>query len=120
MAVTFSNPAGFIEQSYRGYQTAASVEKSIAALEHCAAEIRRQKQPVLVLIDITKLRRTTLAARRAGLSGIKTVAFDKAAMYGPMWTQNLVNTLALVAGKKHKVRAFDDRSEAVRWLKSKR
>ncbi|MBI4033815.1 hypothetical protein HY379_02330, partial [Candidatus Saccharibacteria bacterium] len=112
---TFIHPSGFIEQSYKGTQTAKSVQEGIGQLRKCATKLKKQKKPLLVLIDISELKGTNAEARKAGLEGIKTVHFKKAAIYGPLWTQVLVNSLALIAGQKNKVKAFDNRVEAVGW-----
>ncbi len=120
VAETFINPAGFIEQHYKGYQSAPSVIAGIKKMKHCIQALQKQEKPALVLIDITQLTGTSAASRKAGLDGIKSVNYDKAAMYGPTWTQVLVNTLALVGGKSKTVKAFENRSQAIRWLKSKK
>ena len=111
------NPAGFIEQHYIGYQTEKSTNEGIYQLEILAAKLRKRRKPVLILIDITKLGGTSAGARIAGINGMKRVRYKRAAMYGPLSTQVLVNTLALIAGKQHTTKAFGDRATAIKWLK---
>jgi hypothetical protein len=113
----FLNPSGFIEQCYIGYQTEKSTAEGIAELEKLAAKLRAQRKPVLILIDITKLGGTSLGARVAGINGMKSVKYKRAAMYGSLSTQVLVNTLAMIAGKQDNTKAFSDRAEAIKWLK---
>lgn len=113
---TFWNPAGFVQQKYTGDQTADSVSKGMENIKKCAAKKLEKNQPLLILIDITELGRTDSASHSAGIKGIKSMDFERAAVYGPLQAQVLVNTLVLVAGKKNRMRAFSDRSDAVKWL----
>lgn len=110
------NPAGFVQQKYTGDQTADSVGKGIENMKKCAAKNLKTGRPLLVLIDITDLGHTDSAAHAAGIKGIKSMDFKRAAVYGPLQTQVLVNTLVMIAGKKNKMRAFSSRAEAVKWL----
>jgi hypothetical protein len=115
---TILNPAGFIEQSYVGYQSEKSVTEGIDTLEKLTNKLLKQGKPVLILIDITKLGGTSAKARLAGVSGMRKVSYIRAAMYGPLSSQVLVNTLALIAGTQDKTKAFSNRTDAISWLKS--
>jgi len=117
---TVFNPAGFVEQKYVGDQTAASVLRGRKQLERCAKKLLDEHKDLLILIDITELGKTDTESRIAGVRGIKSVPYERAAMYGSLSTQVLVNTLALVAGKKDNTRAFSDRTEALKWLLGRR
>jgi hypothetical protein len=114
---TYLNPAGFIEQKYIGYQTEKNTTDGIAKLQGIAKKLEAQHKPVLILIDITQLGGTSSSARMAGISGMRRVKYKRAAMYGPLSTQILVNTLAMIAGKQNKTKAFSDRAEALKWLR---
>lgn len=116
---TVWNPAGFVEQKYRGKQSAEAVKEGIKQLENCLGKNAQKGNPPLVLIDITELGATDTESHKVGIAGIRQVNFKRAALYGPLSAQVLVNTLALVAGKKNKIRAFGSRVEAIKWLQGR-
>ncbi|MBI5906645.1 hypothetical protein HY857_01185, partial [Candidatus Saccharibacteria bacterium] len=111
------DPTGFIEQRYSGRQTVTNIRKGIEQLDKHSKALLAKKMPVLILIDISDVvidfdRRIYMA----GVEGMRTVSFKRGAIYGPLPAQILINTLALVADKQRKIRAFGKRSEAVKWL----
>jgi hypothetical protein len=54
--------------------------------------------------------------RKAAAKAIKDIKFDRVALYGPLHLQVILTTLALVAGKRDKVKVFDSRAAAIKWL----
>jgi hypothetical protein len=122
---TFLSPAGFIEQHYYGSPSPTEVLTSIKELESLILHKRAGKDP-LVLIDISKITRVDLSIKMLGtrieaVKLMRSLPYKKAAIYGPVAIQVIVNTLATVAGTKvrHKIKCFNDRTEALKWLKSK-
>lgn len=116
---TFINPAGFIEQHYIGTLKLPAIKKAIEELGKIVEEQKAQKKPALVLID-TSLAATSLffntQAHTASIKGMKTIPLGRAAIFGPLVAQVTVNTLAMITGKKDKIRGFTSRQEAIRWL----
>lgn len=122
---TFLNPAGFVEQDYVGSQIPQDIHNAIKKLEEFAAGLNELDRPVLILVDISRVTKIDLGpkmlrARIAGVKAMRSIGFKKAAVCGPLQIQILVNTLAMVAGVHHKIRVFDNRIDAVRWLRGKR
>lgn len=116
---TFMNPSGFIEQHYIGRQTADSVTASANTLKKLVKTLRAQSQPALILLDISRLKIVfDKKAHAAAIKGLRAVKYDRGAIYGPVSAQVLLNTLSMVAGVQHKVRAFNGRADAVQWLKA--
>lgn len=113
---TVWSPAGFVEQKYIGNQDSASIKKGHDKLRDYSKKLSKQNKPLLILVDVTELGKTDTATHMVAIKGIKTIDFKRAAMYGPVATQVLVNTLALVAGKKDIIKAFANRTEALKWL----
>ncbi len=114
---TLLDPAGYIEQSYRGRQTTTDIRDGVKQLDKHSKALRAKKKPVLILIDISDVvidfdRRIYMA----GVEGMRTISFKRGAIYGTLPAQILINTLALVADKQRKIRAFGSRSEAIDWL----
>ncbi len=121
---TFINPAGFIEQNYVGSQTPQEILAAIKLIAHYSKKLQKQEKPVLILVNINQvtsidLSHRTFNARLAGVKAMHTVGFQRAAVCGPLSVQVLVSTLAMVAGTRSKIRVFDNRVDAVRWLRAK-
>jgi hypothetical protein len=122
---TFIHPAGFVEQHYTGFQTLNSVMSGLRDLEkHVNKVVEDKGKPALVLVDTTgltkvDLSRRMLGARQKGVALMRDLGFAKAAIYGPLAIQILVNTMAKIAGVNGRIRVFESRVDAIRWLKSK-
>jgi hypothetical protein len=117
----FINPRGFIEQHYYDGQTPESSLSAIKQLEKSIAKQQAQGKPVFIYVDSTRLKKIDLSSKmlHVRVKAAKTMKeqdFAKAAICAPLPVQVLVTTLALVAGKSKRVRVFDDRAQAVRWL----
>ena len=123
---TFIHPSGFVEQHYRGEQTLESVLEGMKQLERCVNKaVNEQKKAALVLADVTELTKVDLSrkmlkARKKAVELMRKMNYEKAAIYGPMPVQFMVNTMAMIAGKHNKVRVFENRLEALEWLQSKK
>jgi len=120
----FVNPSGFIEQKFIGNQTPKSVTDGVDQLIKLVRKLHDQKKQVLVLVDITGVPKITNSdamrgARRSMVKSMKEEPYNRIAVYGDMATQVLVNTMALIAGKRNKIRVFDNRIDALKWLKAK-
>lgn len=121
---TFLNPAGFIDQYYVGAQTPQEILAAIKRLGYYSNKLQKQEKPVLILVDVSRITKIdlsnrTLSARKAGIKAMRSVKYKRAAVCGPLPIQILVTTLALVAGAHSKVRVFENRLDAVRWLRAK-
>lgn len=121
--VTFDNPAGFIEQHYHGVQSADSVIRAVEELVKRAKRLRVKKEDVFILVDVSEVPKIDISgkmsrARQEAVNAMKDAEYDKIAVYGNVAVQIMVNTLALIAGRRDKVRVFASRIEALKWLKS--
>jgi len=117
----FINPRGFIDQVYFDTQTAESVLEAIKQLEHCAKKMQAQKKPILIFIDVSQLTKIDLSnkmrhVRMLAMDTMRKIKFKKAAVCAPLPIQILVNTMALVAGKRNRVKVFETRALAIKWL----
>lgn len=123
---TFIHPAGFVEQHYSGFQTLNSVLSGIKDLErHVNKVVKEQGKPALILVDTTSLTKVDLSrrmlnARKTAVRVMSELEYRKAAVYGPLAIQILVNTLAKISGKHKRIRVFENRLDAISWLKSKK
>lgn len=121
--ITFDNPAGFIEQHIKGRQSADSVMGAVEDLVKRSMKLKVKKKLVLILVDVTDVPgidtsgKMTEASKEA-VEAMMDAEYDKVAVYGDIAVQILVNTLAIIAGKRDKIRVFASRVEALKWLKS--
>lgn len=122
---TFIHPSGFVEQHYSGFQTLNSVLTGLRDLEkNVNKAVKDQGKPALILVDTTgltkvDLSRKMLGARQKGVQMMKDLDFKKAAIYGPLAIQILVNTMAKIAGASNRIKVFENRVDAICWLKTK-
>jgi hypothetical protein len=118
----FYNPAGFVEIHFMNEQTSDSVISAVNELVERSKKLNAKRQKVLVLADVTDVPKIDISgkmapARKQAVKAMTDAKYDRIAVYGNVAVQILVNTLALIAGKRHQIKVFSDRAEAVRWLK---
>jgi len=119
---TFYNPSGFIEQHFIGIQTPNSVISAVEDLVQRAGRLKRKKQAILILVDVTDVPKIDISgrmakARQEAVQAMKDAEYDRIAVYGNIAVQIMVNTLVLIAGRRDKIRVFSSRIEALKWLK---
>lgn len=118
----FINPSGFIEQHFIGEQSPDSILDALESLKKCAKKLESQKKQVLILEDLSEVVREDFLSprmapvRSAAINIMKSINFKKAAIYGSLPLQVIVNTLALISGKRNSIKVFHHRSEAIKWL----
>lgn len=122
---TFINPAGFIEQWFSGPQKPESLIHGVEQLVKKAKKINARSEAVLILVDASSVPKIDgtgqmAQARKVAVKAMKSAPYNKIAVYGNLAVQIMVNTLALVAGRRDKVKVFADRTDALRWLKSRK
>jgi hypothetical protein len=122
----FINPSGFIEQHYSGILEPEEILESLKQLHRFSKKFQNDNQPVLILEDVSKLKKMEFMSskmagvRKAAATTVKDIDFERGAVYGPLRVQVIVSALALVAGKRDKIRVFDNRISAIKWLLSKK
>src|SRR5688572_911053 len=92
----FVQEDGLIRNIYQGDQSTSTVEQVEEQLLPLISRLRSQGKQVLILTDISKVGRIPLSARTRGLQLLKSLDFDKVAIYGPSRLQKtLVNLIIL-------------------------
>ncbi|MBX4197156.1 hypothetical protein KW801_01200 [Candidatus Saccharibacteria bacterium] len=119
---TYFNPAGFVEQQFIGTQTPESVLASVEDLIKWSKKLKSKQQPALFLVDVTQVPKIDISSKMAhvrqrAVKAMTSAEYDRVAIYGNVAVQILVNTLVLIAGKRHKIRVFSNRVDALSWLK---
>jgi hypothetical protein len=118
-SASFINPGGIIELHAEGPSTKTAATKNVENLIKLAEEIKAQGKPILILIDAEGITSTTKASRRTVLGGMMSIPHTKVAFYGPDPVIIMVNTLAKVVSKNDTICVFDNRADALKWLREK-
>jgi hypothetical protein len=85
---------------------------------HLAASQRAAQQPVLILDDILQLKDVPSEARKAVVNLGKRLDYDRLAMLGKGGMLRIGANLMLGAmGRISKVKYFDNRDQAIAWLR---
>lgn len=94
--------------------TVKKIGEDIAAL----AQIQRAKgKQILILTSISKVGKTPLSSRTAGLETIKKMDFDKAAIWGSsIVAQEVANFVITASGRGFKIKLCSSEQEAKDWL----
>jgi late competence protein required for DNA uptake (superfamily II DNA/RNA helicase) len=118
----FLSPSGFIELHYEGAPTNKEIAESFKKLSQLTKKQSKDNKPILLLVDVRNvgkydfLSHESKETKLAAVKAMKETRFERAAIFGPTHLQVLVATLALVTNKRDKVRVFDNRILASRWL----
>lgn len=108
---------GLIYCFWAGDQSSQTVNKLRGELSSMTKKLRQQGKEVLILADITSLGKCSLASRYSGVSLLKSLDYDKAAIIGNYFLfRGIVEPVFLAAGQLFKMKLFDDLSEAKSWL----
>jgi hypothetical protein len=119
---TFFNPSGFVEQHFIGIQTPESVIAAVDELVKRAKNLKDKGQQAMILVCVEEVPKIDISGKMAGarkqaVAAMRSAEYDRIAIYGNTAVQILVNTLVLISGKRDKIRVFDNRVDALRWLK---
>jgi len=115
----FINKHGIVEIKVRGDQTVASVQAMGDEAVRLAAEQRKKKHPALILDNLLEMGSVPVEARRRVAELVKSSKYDKLAMLGSGTLLKIGANLILQAtGRGKYVQYFDNRTEAIKWLKS--
>lgn len=101
-----------------GDQNAASVELMGRELNVLITELKAKGKPALVLDDLLAMGQVDAKGRNLVVDLGKHLAYDKLAMVGKGGLLRLGANLMLSAIGRGKIRYFNDREEAIRWLQS--
>jgi N-acetylglutamate synthase/N-acetylornithine aminotransferase len=114
---TFVNSNSVIEVVCKGSQTEASLNDAKVKGLLLAKKLRREGRPVNILVDISRLGKIDVAARRQAARIIQNVDYDKIAVFGSSPLAGNVGRLVIRGiGQTEKIRIFSSRSLAEKWL----
>jgi len=114
----FINKYGMIEIKVRGDQTVASVQAMGDEAIRLAVDLRRKKKPALILDNLLEMGDVPAEARKRVAELVKSSEYDRLAMLGSGAILKLGANLILQAtGRGKYVKYFDNRTQAIAWLK---
>jgi hypothetical protein len=109
---------GLIYNHHVGDQTGESVRRMIGDIASISSKLGSERKPVLALIDLSKLGNQNTAARQAASEGLKSLQFDRVAIYGrdPI-LRYIVSLVVRASGKGDTVKYFVSKSKAISFLR---
>lgn len=109
--------AGIILKVFRGDQTVQSIKEFREETEKLIEGLRAKEQKVLVLVDLSHLGKTTVFARSEEIESIRSLDFDKAAVFGSSFiNRKMAEIIVHFSGMEYKIKFFNSEKEAESWL----
>ena len=114
----YLNSDGIIEIEVIGDQNAASVELMGRQADTLITQLKAVGKPCILLDNLLQVGKVGPEARRSVVEIAKRLDFDRAAMLGQGGLMRFgANLMLRATGKSYNLRYFDDRDEAIKWLK---
>lgn len=108
---------GILYKVFRGDQTGESIKKFREETDRIIQDLKVQKKKVLVLVNLSELGKTTLSARNEEIEAIRSLDFDKAAVYGQnFFNRKIAEIIVNVSGMEYKIKFFGGEDQAYEWL----
>jgi hypothetical protein len=113
----FIHPRGYIDLVFTDGQSNDSIIYALKQLKILSKKLAEKKQPILIFVDASHISNVNMGEKMkpARIEAVKTISlinFKKAAVCAPLPVQIIVNTIALVAGKRNKVKVFENQAAA--------
>lgn len=117
MNKVFLNDQGLVEQVFGKRQTFRTIMATAAKLMVIVDSLPKARKNVDVLVDMAKVSSVTPDAMLAVMETMKTDHKGRAAVFGGSKIINGLASILISAAKKDKrIRIFETRAEALRWL----
>lgn len=108
---------GFVHVVYLGKQTAQTIKENEERIWPISEELAKRGKPVLMLHDLTKLGKPDSSIRKAGFEAVKSLKYDRIALFGMnTFIKYIANFVIKAAAKESKVGVFANEEEAKKWL----
>lgn len=106
-----------IEVVNSGPKTPEEQGETIRQIQELSEKLRKENKPVLILDDISQMDIPSEALRRVGSNVEKMADFDKFALFASSAQMRAIVNFMILAGKETKLRVFENREQAIAWLK---
>lgn len=116
-SVRLDKRRGIVELVWRGNQTAENIAQAIKESLAYNAVLEKAGKPVLSLNDVSLLGSSDYTGRSVALKGMRAIRFERLALFGAslFWKQ-ILKFLVAASGKGSRIKHFDHKSDATRWL----
>jgi hypothetical protein len=116
----FLNQDGIIEIMVVGAQNATSIETMGREADALVTQMKAVGKPCLILDNLLQIGPVDAQGRKLVVDLAKRIDYDRAAMLGKGGVMRLgANLMLRAVGQAYRVRYFDDRDQAIKWLKEK-
>ena len=113
----YLNSDGIIEIEVIGDQTVPSVEAMGRQTDSFITQLKAVGKPCLILDNLLQIGKVGPEARREVVDVASRLDFDRAAMLGQGGMMRFgANLMLRATGRAYKMRYFDRREDAVKWL----
>ena len=113
----FLDNSGLIEQIYVGNQTGQTITQVANKTKEIIQLLLTNEEPIIVLVDLSKLGKSTSDSRKAALEALKNTTYDKVALFGlSPYTKYLSSFIIAASGNGSRVKLFDTKQKAKKWL----
>jgi hypothetical protein len=108
---------GYIFNIYAGDQTGKKVLVEVEKTKKLIEQLRQDKKPVHILIDLNTLGKTDSETRSIAVSTLKNLDYDKLAFYGNnLFTKYLANFIISATGRNSQIQYFESKEKALEWI----
>lgn len=113
-----SDDKGIIVITIRGKQTVESSRQLADTLGKMSLSLKQKGKPVLILTNVSgmNISSATRASKQNLRTMMKTIPFDKSAVYGSGTLLAFITYLARITGTNRRIHFFNSKSKAKRWL----
>jgi hypothetical protein len=79
---------------------------------------RQSERPIDIFVDLRNMGKSSLYSRKAAAEIIKNDKVARIALFGAnIFTRTIAKFIISASGKSEKIQFFDDKEQAIRWLK---
>lgn len=114
----FLDEDGSIRTVYTGDLRDEDIEMATRLAENFIDQLASQGKQANLIIDITKMGKADISARKAGLYALKYLKYHKMAIFGARthYLEYMIWGIIKLSGKQDKARVFATQQEAKSWL----
>jgi len=103
-----------------GAQNATSIETMGREADALVTQMKAVGKPCLILDNLLQIGPVDAQGRKLVVDLAKRIDYDRAAMLGKGGVMRLgANLMLRAVGQAYRTRYFDDRDQAIKWLKEK-
>lgn len=113
------DPAGYIRQVYEGDQTSETVSLAVQKIMVIVRELQAEdsSRPINMLVDLRNIGGQNLGARQTGGKVLKTLPYQKIAIFGgSKFLMAVAKLITTATGKQERIKQYSSETAAIKWL----